>query len=250
MINLIAPINQLGYGITGLNIAKSLSKITDFSLWIIGQAQLTDNEEVAIISKMIRNAEMFHQNAPCVRIWHQNDMAQFVGRGIRIGFPIFELDEFNLIEKHHLSTLDKIFVCSDWAKKIVLDQIEISEENVSVIPLGVNTDIFRLAGENQNKNTVFFNCGKWEIRKGHDIIPEVFSRAFNVDDNVELWMMNTNPFLSKEEHNNWQQLYKNTKLGSKIKFIGYKAKSRYIILCHKQTVDYSHQEQKDGILNY
>mgnify|MGYP003352327307 FL=1 len=194
-MNIISPINQLGYGIAGLNIVKALSKITSVSLWPIGQPQVSNDEDGRIISKALQNAILFNVNSPCVRIWHQHDMSQFVGKSEHIGFPIFELDEFNAIEKHHLNSLDKIFVCSHWAKNVAISNLNISAENIHVVPLGVDQGIFNTEVQNKSEKTIFFNCGKWEIRKGHDIIPEIFNKAFGPDDNVELWMMNSNPFI-------------------------------------------------------
>jgi hypothetical protein len=146
-------------------------------------------------------------------------MAQFVGRGTRIGFPIFELDTFNDLEKHQLNSLDKIFVCSNWAKTIILNSIDIDDKNVDVIPLGVDIDIFKQSEIPNNETTKFFNCGKWEIRKGHDILVDWFNSAFDESDNVELYMMCENPFLSEEETKEWHKLYKNSKLGFKIHLI-------------------------------
>ena len=219
MINIISPINQLGYGITGLNIVKSLSKITDVALWPISQPQVTNNEDAEIIKNCMSKASMPDFNAPCLRIWHQHDMAQFVGTGTRIGFPIFELDKFSDIEKHHLSNLDRIFVCSNWAKNIVLNNISIKEDNVNVIPLGVDSSIFKPSTQDNNGPTIFFNCGKWEIRKGHDILINLFTKTFCAEDNVELWLMCDNPFLTDEEKQKWMGLYYGSKLGSKIKII-------------------------------
>lgn len=222
MINIISPINQLGYGVTSLNIVKSLAKLTDVSLWPISQPQVTNQEDADIISKCMKNAQFFDTNAPCIRIWHQHDMSQFVGRGQKIGFPIFELDTFNKLEVHHLSSLDKIFVCSEWAKNIILNNIKIDESNVAIIPLGVDQSIFQPVDtikETETGPTIFFNCGKWEIRKGHDILVEIFNRAFNEDDDVELWLMCENPFLSKEETSEWHSIYFKSKLGQKIKII-------------------------------
>jgi len=221
-INIISPINQLGYGITGLNIVKNLSTNVGVSLFMIGQPQVTNNNDASIISSCINNSKFFDYNAPCIKIWHQHDMAQFVGKGLHIGFPIFELDTFNNIEKHQLNSLDKIFVCSNWAKKVILDNIKIDKNKVHVIPLGVDTDIFKPYDMPTNETTKFFNCGKWEIRKGHDILVDWFNSAFTQSDNVELYMMCENPFLSKEEEKEWNNLYKNSKLGSKIHLISRK----------------------------
>jgi len=220
MINVVSPINQLGYGIAGLNIVKALSKITDVSLWTIGQAQISNQQDAEIISKLIKNSQKPNFKAPCIRIWHQHDMSQFVGRGLKIGFPIFELDTFSDIEKHHLASLDKIFVCSKWAKDVILSNITIEDDNVSIIPLGVDRDIFTENNTgNQINNTVFFNCGKWEIRKGHDILVDIFNDAFSPADDVELWLMCENPFLQPDETKQWHSLYKESNLGSKIKFL-------------------------------
>lgn len=219
MINIVSPINQLGYGITSLNIVKSLSKVTDVALWCIGQPQVTNQEDANIIKKCIDNAKFLDFNAPCIKIWHQNDMTQFASKGKRIGFPIFELDQFNDLEKHHLNSLDKIFVCSQWAKTIVLNETNLEEQDVCVIPLGVDLNIFRPQDFPSTTATRFFNCGKWEIRKGHDILVQLFNEAFSVNDDVELILMCENPFCSKEEQSNWQNLYLNSKLGSKISII-------------------------------
>jgi glycosyltransferase involved in cell wall biosynthesis len=219
-INIIGPINQLGYGITSLNIVKELSKFAEVSLFMIGQPQVTNQEDADIVSKCIQNSHFFDVNAPSIKIWHQHDMAQSVGRGTRIGFPIFELDQFNSLEKHQLSSLDIIFVCSEWAKSVICNNIKsVSKNKVIVIPLGVDLSIFKPSTMINGGPTKFFNCGKWEIRKGHDLLVNLFNDAFNEDDNVELHMMCTNPFCSEQEELEWINLYKNSKLGHKIHII-------------------------------
>ena len=218
MINIIAPINPLGYGVAGWNITKELSKLTDISLWPIGNVNATCQEDADILQKAMSNALFFDCDAPCLKIWHQHDMAQFVGTGQKVGFPIFELDEFNEVEKHHLSKLDKIFVCSHWAKTVVLMNLYRPSSEVQVIPLGVDTNLFKPKA-NESEKTIFFNCGKWEIRKGHDVLVNIFNKAFEPEDDVELWMMTDNPFLSEAEGNTWKNLYLNSKLSDKIKFI-------------------------------
>ena len=48
-INLMTPINQLGYGVAGLNIFKELRKQADVSLFPIGEPQVV-NEEMHTLS--------------------------------------------------------------------------------------------------------------------------------------------------------------------------------------------------------
>ena len=68
-------------------------------------------------------------------------------------------------------------------------------------------NIFKPAPRRVDDKTVFFNCGKWEVRKGHDILMEAFRKVCEKVDNVELWMMCSNPFNSPEEENRWVQSY-------------------------------------------
>jgi len=223
-MNIITPINQLGYGVTGLNIVKELRKLRPVSLWPIGQPQITNKADAKIVQDSINNAKFFEYDDPCLRIWHQHDMAQFVGNGEHIGFPIFELDTFSPLEQHHLNSCDRLFVCSQWAKDVCLAngikprKATLDNPAIDVVPLGVDIETFKPC-EIKHGPTVFFNCGKWEVRKGHRILPEMFSDAFDDNDNVELWIMCENPFLSKEEDAEWKRLYVNAKLGHKVKFV-------------------------------
>lgn len=211
-INLMAPINQLGYGIAGLNILKALQKRANVALHLIGQPQITTQENLDAVNKGLEVARFFDVKAPCVKVWHQHDMSQFVGKGQHIGFPIFELDTFNDIEKHNLGSCDKLFVCSEWAKNILYNHKEWSSPRVSVVPLGVDMNIFKPSSPTPKDNIVFFNCGKWEIRKGHDILIQAFKKISAEYNNVELWMMCANPFNSNEENARWHQLYNHPKI--------------------------------------
>ena len=228
MINILAPINQLGYGVTGLNIVKALSKLTDVALWIIGEThqtsgiydssiklQVTNQEDAEVCKNALQNATLFDHTKPCLKIWHQHDMAQFVGSGKHVGFPIFELDTFNDLERHHLRSVDELFVCSHWAKEIIeTNDIKVK---TNVIPLGVDASIFQFqplkpSDIDKKEKTIFFNCGKWEIRKGHDVLIKAFKKAFDATDNVELWMLCQNPFNTPEEEAQWKLLYNHPKI--------------------------------------
>ena len=218
MINLQTPINSLGYGIAGLNILKSLQESLEVSLFTIGQPQITDEYDHNAVLKAVELSKFYNPQAPCIKIWHQNQMAERIGSGKFIGFPIFELDAFSDLEKHHLSSCDHLFVCSEWAKNVCLDNLHFDEHKVHVVPLGVDGSIFKPLAATQTDKTIFFNCGKWEIRKGHDVLVECFNRAFTKNDNVELWMMCDNPFIG-DQNEEWKKLYLNSSLGEKIRII-------------------------------
>lgn len=205
-LNLIAPINQLGYGVAGLNTLKALqAEDINVSFFPIGQPQVVTQEDAEAVKRGMEAAKLFDVNAHCVRMWHQHDMSQFVGRGKHVGFPIFELDTFNDLEKHHLQSCDELMVCSKWAKDVVDSNTLLCP--TSVVPLGVDMNIFKPVPRRVSDKTIFFNCGKWEVRKGHDILIEAFKNICDKVENVELWMMCSNPFNSEEEENKWKQAY-------------------------------------------
>lgn len=219
-INLIAPINQLGYGQVGKNVLKALSDLegVEVALFPIGRTDPGDVQDILnVYNKSISNAMFPYFGAPTIRIWHQHDMSQFVGSGPHIGFPIFELDQLTQQERYHLNNLDGVFVCSRWAKEIVYSETKHTKDKIHVVPLGVNN--YGMQSSATPGATKFFTCGKWEVRKGHDVLVEAFNRAFTDDDNVELHLMCTNPFLSDAQNNNWMNLYLNSPLGHKVRFV-------------------------------
>lgn len=215
----MTPLNQLGYGQVGINVTKSLSDKCNLSLCPIGGIELTSEQDISLIRNTVYNSKFLDFDAPCIKIWHQHDMSTFMGRGERIGFPIFELDNFTNVERHHLESLDRIFVASQWAKDVICNTINTSGIHVNVIPFGQNVRLNKPKFNSANPTTKFFTCGKWEIRKGHDKLIEAFNRAFEDSDNVELYMMCTNPFLDEKETLKWKRLYMDSKLGHKVRFI-------------------------------
>jgi glycosyltransferase involved in cell wall biosynthesis len=217
-LNLMAPVNSLGYGVVSLNLLKALSKENvNVALWPIGQIEIHE-EDREVVQTAINNSKLFNPEAPSLRIFHQFDMGPRIGYGQAFGYCFFESDVLNEIEIHNLRSLDKILVPSKWAKKIVDKH---SYEDTIVLPAGVDNSIFYHDPEIQNEvasssATKYLNVGKWEIRKGHDVLLEAFNTAFSEDDDVLLLMTNYNPFLSDQENHNWAKLYKNSKLGDKI----------------------------------
>lgn len=219
-INLMCPINPTGYGITSYNIYKELRKLHDIVLFPLGGNMSVDpgEDQKEIIADYHKQAA-YSKNDPCFKIWHQFDLANRIGIGKYIGLTFFEVDKLTTTEVNMINQLDHIFVASGWAKE-VLEQNGITI-SIGISPLGIDPTIFNnqvnySIRKNKDKY-VFANIGKWEIRKGHDVLLEMFNRAFNENDNVELWMLNYNFTISKQDNEQWINKYKNSKLGSKIK---------------------------------
>lgn len=219
MINLITPVNKTSYGLVGANILKSLIETgLPVSLFPIGQIDAEERFHV-YIRRALENAKLYDVESPCLRIFHQFSLAEFVGKGQHIGFPIFELTKFNEVEHHHLQNCDRLIVPSTWAKNVLLSCEIKSNEEISVIPLGVDPTIFHESNTKPWPQTIFLNIAKQELRKMHDVIVDVFNLAFTEDDNVELWMLWDNIFHNQQENEYWESLYKNSKLFNKIRFV-------------------------------
>lgn len=218
ILNINAPINVTSYGYVSGNLIKQLKNL-GHDLRYIPIGQPSPDEELLPDIKDVLLRWDYSFDAPCLKIWHQHDLGGFYGKGIRIGMPIFELEEFSEIEKHNLKNPDKLFVCSEWAKNVVENQIPEQAGNVSVIPLGVDNSIFKPTDLPTVNKTIFANFGKFETRKGHDILPEIFNKAFEKDDDVVLLMMPHNFFLNQQETNEWVNKYTSSKLADKIVFV-------------------------------
>jgi hypothetical protein len=224
-INITAPFCSTSYGMVALNVVKELTNLGHkVSAFPIGGI---DGNDVPIqfhesLGQSLNNAQYFNPDAPSVRIYHQFDLAQHIGRGKRVGWPIFELDKFSDLELHHLKAQDELIVCSRWAKEVIENNITTAgvELPVKVVPLGVdNTIFFPAQFKEKNGPTRFINIGKKELRKGHDFILECFEKAFNLDDNVELWMVWGNRILNyknEQESASWTNMYAKSPMKNKI----------------------------------
>jgi len=219
-LNYIAPINSLGYGVVALNLFLALRKQgVDIKLWPIGPIDCYTNY-LSFLYEAIDSRHQYDKGAPCIKVWHQHDLAQQVGTGCHVGYPIFELDKFTQDEQGEMMGMDMLLSCSHWAKDIILDNCHISDDSVHVIPCGVDRQTFHEnIGVSDPNWTTFLNIGKWEYRKGHDIIAEAFEKAFTPKDRVRLWMMNHNPFISEKQTKEWEALYKTTSMGHRVSFL-------------------------------
>ena len=224
-LNVKAPICDTGYGIAAKNIIKGLFSDKDVDLCTIpiNPNVKVDTHEQPLFSEILKNSQEPHYNGHSLKIWHQNDLMDHVGKGKKIGWPIFELDRLTMQECHHVGYCDEIIVCSEWARQIVIESLYNSykwphlENIVHTIPLGVDTSVF-YHQPSQHEATRFFNCGKWEVRKGHDVLIKAFERVFNENDNVELYMMCHNPF-PQVSNESCQRHYKSGKLAEKVFFV-------------------------------
>lgn len=222
-LNMNAPMGITGYGISGQYLFKELHNLGyDITLWPKGPAQVCTHEaDVEPIKKAISQREKgFNPSAPFFNIWHQYDLMTHMGKGPYIAYSFFELNPLSERDILHMSIPDIMCVSSEWAAEITRRCVPSAD--VRILPCGVDTDTFKPSPSTvYNKRTtpntyVFFNIGKWEKRKGHDILCSAFNKAFEPKDDVQLVLMPNNIFLKPEQRAYWHGMYTSSKLVSKI----------------------------------
>lgn len=217
-LHYMAPLGYTGYGYTALNILKNLDKEGHtIGLTPIGSPSVESEEDAVCLNKCINQVQFLKYDDPCIKIWHQFDLLAKPGIGKYYAFPFFEIDKLNDKEIYHLNFADHIIVSSQWAQNI-LEQNNITKP-ISIVPLGVDRSIFNenLYTTQKTQNYIFLTIGKWEKRKSHDIVIECFNHAFEHQDNVELWLVTHNPFLSRNEEAYWIDLVDKSKLKNRIR---------------------------------
>lgn len=208
----------LGYGAASLNILHNLSKLgIDITWFPIGTPYLTIpiHQE---IQKWINNQDTFDSNAPSFVCWHENQLALRPGRGPCFSLSFWELDTFNQRRINHLNSVDHIICPTTWAQNI-LNKNHIKTPS-TIIPLGVDNTIFKPKITSKTDDIFrFLVMGKFEIRKNHHHLPDIFNTAFDIRDDVELILLCDNVFLTEQEQTEWKNYFLSTKLRDKIKFI-------------------------------
>lgn len=220
-MNLVTPIDQYtGYGISGYNIFNSLYEIDpELALFFVAPPNLDPLWNKHNILESVNRAYHFNPDAPCFKLWFASELfLRTAGKSKYGALSFFEIDTIPEKDFAGYNLLDIIFTPSSWAKSI-LERYNIKTPIV-VCPQGVDTNTFSPTVPPDKKDTyIFINIGKWEIRKGHDQLVHMFNNAFEPEDDVELWMINSNPFLSPEAEKQWHKLYQNSKLGDKIRIL-------------------------------
>ena len=223
-LSFYGPINNLGYGISSYNLWKNLRENISTTLFPINEVTVEKHWYQKGLVEDIKNQIHYDPSAPCLKVWHANDMIiKPYSKNLYAGYTFFEIDKITEQEKIGYNILDIVYVPSKWAKDILIDN-GIDNNKIVVAPAGVDTEVFDHNAyndilEDKEEKYIFLNIGKWELRKGHDLLVHMFNQAFTEKDNVELWMVNSNPFLSSKENQQWINLYKNSKLGDKIQIL-------------------------------
>jgi len=216
-LHFIAPYCRTGYGIAGAQLLRALLRRgASVNFFPLGAPDASVLPMRGLQESMARQ-DRFDANAPSVRLAQKFDLAMHVGRGPRIGFPIFELSRFTAREKHHLGAQDRVLVCSEWARGILLEN-GLYRTPIDIVPLGVDREVFheRLDAGRTRPDTIFLQVGKLEPRKNQLGLLRAFEAAFTPRDPVQLVLACHNPFLEPEAFRHATQPFRRSPMAKRI----------------------------------
>lgn len=205
-------LNHLSYGQVGYNFSKELANKVDLRILPIARPDRPLSKEM---SESISKGVSYNKESPCLKIWHEFDLFNRPTKGIYYAMPIFEVNKFPDQSIESLKKVDRIIVNSTWAQAVIQDQVGV---NSDVVPLGVDTSIYKVMDVPKRRPYVFLHIGKMERRKNQDKIIKAFDMAFKYED-VELWLMWQNNFLNDKQREYYNQLVNESSSRNKIRIV-------------------------------
>lgn len=217
----IAPFCRTGYGVAGAHLLREFTTVEApvayFPLGGVDRSIV----HVARLDEAMARQGLYDENAPSVRLSQQFDLALHVGRGPRIGFPIFELDLFSRAERHHLSQQDRLLVTCAWARDVLLEN-GIWQIPIDIVPLGVDREVFHervTPSAPPDHETRFISVGKLEARKGQLQLLRAFEAAFAPSDPVRLAFVSHNPFLDEQTFAQMAAPFRSSRMAPRITLV-------------------------------
>lgn len=206
MINIFAPINNLGYGIHANNIIKALTESgQDLTLSVIGQVQ-SDPFFEPYWKPAQENIKNFDATNPSVFIFH-DQFAHTACGSPKAVFSVFETTELKPDSKHMLEKggVDIVLTTTQAHKELLSKQIS---KPIEVVNEGVDDSIFNTIPVDPYIDTgkfTYITVGKREERKNTDMILNTFMKTMR-DKNCALIAHTFNMFLHKEKDHPFKNL--------------------------------------------
>jgi glycosyltransferase involved in cell wall biosynthesis len=187
-INFFGPVGRSGYGrITNQLVPAMNRQGMDTMVYPIYSQEIPDQE----LNKHINPIDTKRFDADvAIRLSIANpaDALGFFGKK-RVLYTMLEVDKIPPFWVDSLNTMDQAWTPSKWGKEVFIKS-GVDDDKVKVVPAGVNTDVFNHYREPLIKKEDgvfrFMMEGKWEKRKGVDILCHAFSEEFKEDEKVQL----------------------------------------------------------------
>jgi glycosyltransferase involved in cell wall biosynthesis len=187
IINWNGPVGPTGYGRFTRFLLPALEKL-GHNMHLIPayphEMQQADPELAKYYN--LAHEDMLHADANVkLSIANPSDAISMAGKR-RILFNMLEVDKIPPYWVKSLNTMDEVWVPSYWGKKVYEDSGVIAP--INVVPGGFDPAIFNEYREPvipKNENFRFLFVGKWEYRKGVDLMLKAYTDEFKGNDKVE-----------------------------------------------------------------
>jgi len=172
MLNIFAPLNNLGYGVHSCNTIKALKNIgVDLALSPVGQTNASPYYlEYLDEGKIDKSCHSLH-------IFHDEYLHQVCGKSTT-AFSVFETTKITDKAQWNLNhNADKVFTTTQEHKEILIDNGVTTP--IYVVPEGVDSDLFNAKGDKliDTGKPTYITVGKCEERKNTDMIIKAFIDA-------------------------------------------------------------------------
>lgn len=114
----------------------------------------------------------------------------------RVAYVVWETTVMPTDKVAILRTMDEVWTPTNWGRELLVNN-GLDADKVGVVPEGVDVETFRPGdGEREEGRPFrFLFVGKWEARKGVELLVEAFCAEFDADEPVELVLHGWNPYL-------------------------------------------------------
>ncbi|MFC1585875.1 glycosyltransferase [Fibrobacterota bacterium] len=174
-LNLMAPINDLGYGVHARGIIKGLAELghEDYHLSCIGpRSGELSPEELALTERLMSHSR--DPSAPCVKLWHEFQMDDLNGEKL-IAYPVWETTRLVPEAITALKKMDAVLVATQWGKRIM-------HENIGAdMPVYVVNEAGQELPDTLHEKFpmfTFLHVGKYEYRKCTPYIIKIYAEMF------------------------------------------------------------------------
>lgn len=192
-INWIGPIGDFhGFGIWSEKMALNLKSEGLFVSFLCTTNTNKLNNELI---ELIGNGRFAKIKNPSIRLGLclPNEIIQING-SLKIFYTMTEVSPLSHDTVQNMNQCNAIFVPSTWLKNMFCDCGV--QTKIFIVPGGVDSQefsssILKSSYLPKHRSFRFLSIGKWENRKGFDILIRAFSEAFKPSDDVEL-VLHTN----------------------------------------------------------
>jgi len=197
-----------GWGTHARSFAGALHRLEPIALWPWQSPRPLAEPERGVPELLAAGLEP-RADAPIVAIVPGLQMPEIVGR-CKIGFFVWETTHIHRDFCQLLDRFDYLWVPSLWQREIAIAS-GLAGDRIGVVPEGVDPEFFQpkfvqpklvsVGRENQDDWDLetrpfrFVCVGKWERRKGIDLLIRAFGQAFSPHDRVELVLHSHNGYL-------------------------------------------------------